>query len=198
MFYGNFDYTTLLKFGMYLFFIISAIHALKDKHAREIYVIWYINSFFFIFFFGMGVVAEKKNIRLLEVCGSYEETCETIYDYLTNSDDEIALVLIFTAPAIGPQLLTYVLSGLSGSASAPKFVGASRAASSLELRQVRGRFWRHYNSRAFCKVSCRKTGLFQQFCLWVCHNGCRFWICGVVRADHREVAEIFARTLWGH
>jgi multisubunit Na+/H+ antiporter MnhC subunit len=123
MFYGNYNSVTLLQFCVYLFFLISSLYVLKDEHSRQIYAIWYINSFFFLLFLGMGVVAEKRNIHLVEVCGSYKDTCEMLYEYLTNTDDEIAVVLILTALAIGPQVLTYILSGLSGSASPPKFVG---------------------------------------------------------------------------
>ncbi|BBB94830.1 hypothetical protein BE61_02400 [Bradyrhizobium elkanii USDA 61] len=108
-----------------LFFSVllpTATFGLREKHAGEIYLVWYINTFFFLLFLGMGVVAEKQSARLTEVCGSYEKACETIYVYLTDTRGEIGLIVIGVGLAIGPQVLTYLLSGLSGAASAPKFV----------------------------------------------------------------------------
>jgi hypothetical protein len=103
--------------------LVAAIYSMASwRYDREIYLIWYIESFFFLLFYGMGVVAEKRDAHLTDVCGAYEQTCKSIYEYLTNVDDEIRLILIVAALAIGPQVLTYFLSGLSGSASAPKFV----------------------------------------------------------------------------
>src|SRR5262249_23664640 len=99
-----------------------ATFRLRKKHAGEIYLVWYINTFFFLLFLGIGVAAEKQGTRLTEVCGSYEDACKTIYDYLTNTRGETSLILIGVGLAIGPQVLTYLLSGLSGAASAPKFV----------------------------------------------------------------------------
>ncbi len=105
---------------IFLFFSIGSMS--RRRHDSEIYLIWYINSLFFILFYGMRVIAEQKDVRLTEVCGAYEETCKSIYAYLTNVEDELTLIAIVAALALGPQLLTYVLSGLSGSASTPRFV----------------------------------------------------------------------------
>ena len=111
-----------LQIGFHLFLIYSAIQLLKTNYAREIYLIWYYNSFFFLVFFGMALVAEQRKVPLTRVCEPREATCKAIYDYLTNIDDELSLVAVIVALSIGPQLLTYLLSGLSGTASAPKFV----------------------------------------------------------------------------
>jgi hypothetical protein len=112
----------ILLLLFFLVFLPSATFRLREKHAGEIYLIWYINTFFFLLFLGMGWVAEKHSARLIEVCGSYEQACKTIYDYLTDIRGETSLIFIGVGLAIVPQVLTYVLSGLSGAASAPKFV----------------------------------------------------------------------------
>jgi hypothetical protein len=110
-----------LELLFFPFLIYACTTTLRRNHAAEIYVIWYLNSFFFVLFFGMGVIAEKKNKRLEEVCGAYESTCKTIYDYLTNIVDEVIIVAVFTGLALLPQILTYLLSGVYGIASTPKF-----------------------------------------------------------------------------
>ena len=105
-----------------IFIVISIGHLSTKGHHREIYLIWYINSLFFTLFYGLGIIAEQKNVRLTEVCGTYQENCKAVYEYLTNVQGELSLIAVVSALAIGPQLLTYILSGLSGSASTPRFV----------------------------------------------------------------------------
>jgi hypothetical protein len=106
-----------------LFFAIT-IHILMDLgYAREIYLIWYLNCFFFVLLFGMGLIAEKKNVHLTAVCGSYESTCHFVYDMLTNINDELALLGAIFVLAVIPQLMTYFISGVFGAATAPKFIG---------------------------------------------------------------------------
>jgi len=64
----------------------------------------------------------KETFVLRRFCGVYEDTCKSIYHSLTDVDDEALIIAVVAALVIGPQLLTYLLSGLSGSASPPKFV----------------------------------------------------------------------------
>jgi hypothetical protein len=95
----------------------------RNGYAHEIYLIWYINSFFFVLFYGMGIIAGQNNVGLMEVCGAtYQSSCQSIYNYLTNVEDEVRLIAAVTALALGPQFLTYILSGLFGCASPPRFV----------------------------------------------------------------------------
>lgn len=118
---------SVMEVLMFPLVIGAANQLLKAKHTHELYVIWYINSFSFVLFFGMGFIAEKKNKHLEEVCGSYENACKSIYDYLTGFEDEIIIVSAFTALALLPQLLTYLLSGIYGTASPPRFVAQIQA-----------------------------------------------------------------------
>ena len=115
--------------GWHLVFVIGTTVAvfyvagrLRKQHARELYLIWYINSFFFLLFFALEIVAIKNNTRLAAVCAPYEATCAGIVDYLTNARDEMILIGAIVGVFVGPQLLTYVLAGMSGAAIAPKFV----------------------------------------------------------------------------
>ncbi len=51
-----------------LVMMVVAIKAMSSAgHAREIYLIWYINSFFFMLFYGVGIIAEERNVRLTEI-----------------------------------------------------------------------------------------------------------------------------------
>jgi len=116
------DWTQLFILVVALVALVTMAGALRKECPQQIYVIWYITSFFFLLFLGLEITAEKHQMHLVQVCGSYEETCKFLYGYLTNLDDELTVLGIVTALAIGPQLMTYVLSGISGAANAPKFV----------------------------------------------------------------------------
>lgn len=71
----------------------------------------------------MYYFAVKDGKEVIDVLGpSYAETLKAVHHYLTDVDDEFRLVAAVVYLAIGPQLLTYLLSGLSGSATPPKFV----------------------------------------------------------------------------
>jgi hypothetical protein len=110
-----------LFFGICTF---VAIVFLRKRHPGEVYLIWYVISFLFILFLGLDIIAQNNNVTLTATCGSYESICKTVYDYLTDFDGEVKLLIAILALAIVPQFLAYILSGLSGSASAPKFVSA--------------------------------------------------------------------------
>jgi hypothetical protein len=103
-------------------FLYAAIAFMRKAHSGEIFIIWYILSCFFVLFLGLGIIAETNKIGLTEVCGPYEATCKSIHRYLTNLDDELNLISAIAVLTVGPQFLTYFLSGLSGSASTPRFV----------------------------------------------------------------------------
>jgi hypothetical protein len=104
-------------------FLVGSIAELNRQHSREIYAIWYVFSFFFLLFFALYFFTEREGKEITDVLGpSSAETLKAVYNYLTNIQDELLLVAAVLYLAIAPQLLTYVLSGLSGSANAPVFV----------------------------------------------------------------------------
>ena len=113
-------FATDLIFIVGFIFIATAI--LRKNHAREIYLIWYYNSFCFLIFCGMEVWAKLNGRDLFDVCNPYQDSCRRLHEMLTNTKHELAFLGIAVGIAIGPQLLTYFLAGLSGAASAPRYV----------------------------------------------------------------------------
>ena len=110
-----------------LFFAACAVVAiafLRKSHSGEVYLIWYVVSFFFVLFAGLDAIALRNNVTTTAICGSYEPTCKWVYGLFTDFDGEVELLIAIVALAIVPQILAYILSGFSGSASAPKFVSA--------------------------------------------------------------------------
>jgi hypothetical protein len=106
-----------------ILFTAFLIFLLREEHSLEIYVIWYIFSFAFLLFFGLHMVAERAHIELPEIFGPRgKDVFKAAYGWLTNTDDEWMLVVAILGLGIGPQLLTYILCSLSGSASPPRFV----------------------------------------------------------------------------
>ncbi|MGY4257685.1 hypothetical protein ACVI1L_004753 [Bradyrhizobium sp. USDA 4516] len=111
----------LLSVILAMLFVTNS--GMRRNYPHEIYAIWYIFSLFFLIFFALYVVAEKKGQRVTEVLGpSFVETLQAIHGMLTNVQDELLLVGTIVYLGVAPQLLTYVLSGLSGSATAPIYV----------------------------------------------------------------------------
>jgi hypothetical protein len=54
-----------------LIFMVGSIAFLSFRgRATDIYVIWYINTFFFPLFYGLGVATKLQGVSLLDVCGS--------------------------------------------------------------------------------------------------------------------------------
>ncbi len=120
--YGYTTAQTIQYLIIFLGVMIGSIYLLRERHSTAIYTVWYVYSLFFVLFFGVHYIAADQHVSLVKICGSYEVTCASIYNALTNVDDELSLIAITIALLVVPQVLTYVLSGLSGSASAPRFV----------------------------------------------------------------------------
>jgi hypothetical protein len=96
------------------------------ERAHEVFILWYIYSFFFVLFLGLNIAAARSGKDLPALCGSQEALCKNVYHMLTDVDDEIGLALSLAALAIIPQLLAYILSGLVGAASPPRYFGYVR------------------------------------------------------------------------
>jgi len=106
-----------------LLIISGSIFETRKRHSLEIYTIWYIFSLFLFLFFALYYFAEREGTELARILGpSYTETLTLIHHALTDVRGELQLVAAVVYLAIAPQLLTYVLSGLSGSATPPLFV----------------------------------------------------------------------------
>jgi hypothetical protein len=120
--YGIPNLPPFLLITAYLGAVGAGLLYMRDRHPTHIYAIWLVFSFFFFVFLSMGLVAERNNAGLTELCGSYKEACTTIYDMLTNFEDEILLVIILIGATIIPQVFAYILSALSGAATAPQYL----------------------------------------------------------------------------
>jgi hypothetical protein len=106
-----------------LLYLSTANHALSRNHPQETYAIWYIFSFFLLLFLALYSFAEREGKEIFDILGpSYADMLKFAYHMLTDVKGELILVAAVVYLAIGPQLLTYVLSGLSGSATPPMFV----------------------------------------------------------------------------
>jgi hypothetical protein len=103
--------------------LFLSIWKLRKTHAHHIYVIWLFFSFFFVLFSFLFVAAAQSDVQLEEVFGEEAKKLFVIVlDWLHDGKGEIKLVLIMVSLIVLPQWLTYVLGGLSGSASPPVFV----------------------------------------------------------------------------
>jgi hypothetical protein len=107
----------------FLFIMIWSISNLRQHYSLEIFAIWYVFSFLLMIFIALYFFAEKSGQEITDLLGpSYAGILKFIYNSITNVHDELLLVSVFVYIGIVPQLLTYLLSGLSGSASQPRFV----------------------------------------------------------------------------
>jgi hypothetical protein len=102
-------------------------HLSKRSHAAEIYAIWYVFSFVFIIRLGVDIAAwlndhSSLHIFLESAFGIPRKYTLLLHDWLTSVWDEVILITVVVVIAILPQLLAYVLAGLSGSARTPTAV----------------------------------------------------------------------------
>jgi hypothetical protein len=105
------------------FILFLSIWNLRKTHANHIYVIWLFFSFFFVLFFFLFVAAAESSVQLEDLFGGEAKKIFVIVlSWLRDGEGEIKLVLVMVGLVVLPQWLTYVLSGLSGSASPPVFV----------------------------------------------------------------------------
>ena len=103
--------------------LVISVWKLRRTHSGHIYVIRLFFSFFFVFFAFLYFAAALNNVKVEEVFGEKARKFFVILlDYLRDGEGEIKLVLVMVGLVVLPQWLTYVLSGLSGSASPPVFV----------------------------------------------------------------------------
>ena len=112
-------YFPFLQTHLFLYFLIVLavvsllIWALRKSHAAEIYIIWLFFTFFLVLFYLLD--SFPLNLPAIGIVSD-------IYDTLDDADFEAKLVFVAFVLLIVPQVLTYFLSGLSGSASRPMLV----------------------------------------------------------------------------
>lgn len=116
------DIVAYLVLVVDLLVIYGTIFVIRRRHPGEVYAIWYACSFFFIFFFGLSLIARVNNVSIEDVCGTHKDACRAVFETFTDIGGEAAFLGTIVTLALGPQLLTYLISGLFGTASAPRFV----------------------------------------------------------------------------
>jgi hypothetical protein len=113
---------TIIPTIMFLL-LFAAVLDMRKKYPHEIYAIWYIFFLFFLIFLALYLYAESEHQQITEILGpSYVGTLKAIQKTLTTVEDELLLVGAIVYLGIAPQLLTYVISGLSGAATAPIYI----------------------------------------------------------------------------
>jgi hypothetical protein len=106
-------------------FLVSAFipaWTIRKKNAGTIYILWYLFSLFFVIFLVIRLTAWFQSYPLIQMCGSYEQACRTVYGSLTKIEDELYLLAVVTVLVLVPQLMTYLLSGIFGAAHPPILV----------------------------------------------------------------------------
>lgn len=108
-------------------FITGPIATLRRKGCTtEINVIWYAFSLVFVVWWCLSTAMALNGIEPedlpLQPPISWLYFYSQAEKYLSDLNAELSLVASIIIIAIAPQLLTYVLSGLSGCASTPRFV----------------------------------------------------------------------------
>jgi hypothetical protein len=113
----------IMYFTVLASLLFGSIYGMKNNYSYEIYVIWYVFFFSLLLFVALHIFAETKQQKITEVLGpSFVSALETINKALTTLDDELLLAGAIVYIGIVPQLLTYVCSGLSGSATTPIYI----------------------------------------------------------------------------
>jgi hypothetical protein len=97
------------------------IFLLRKDHPTEVYVVWYAFSLFFVVFSFLSAYAWKNNKTVNDIFGQFAWG-EWVYNWLTDWNADVWLVLVFLGLVVLPQLSAYLLSGISGSASPPMLI----------------------------------------------------------------------------
>ncbi|PIT00606.1 hypothetical protein TSA1_07390 [Bradyrhizobium nitroreducens] len=125
----NYPFRDLPFIGVPIFLamLYYAIFEMRKQHGREIYLIWYIFSFCFLIFLALGYGSGTQERHMLaenveQMLGSSRSIFRPVYHALTDFDGEMKLLATLFGIVVGPQIMAYLLSGISGSASPPVFI----------------------------------------------------------------------------
>ena len=109
--------------ALLLILMAGSISKLSRDHFLEIYAIWYVFSLLFLIFLALHAISGRTGKEITDLFGEpYAGAMKLVYNSLTNVQDELVLVSAFVYLAVAPQILAYILSGLSGSATPPRWV----------------------------------------------------------------------------
>lgn len=112
-------YTVLIALTM----LVTAIHTIKIDHQDAIYTIWYTYFLSFSLLFLITVaLGENLSGFKYDQFKTAEPYFRTITNYVIDFKGEVTFVCVIIWLGLVPQTLAYLISGLSGSAIAPRFV----------------------------------------------------------------------------
>ena len=110
-----------------VFLIFGAVSLIRKQHGAEVRVVWYFFSLAVVAVAGIachaisvGAIDEGGNFH-----GKYGEFIKDALNFMLDLKGGIFWVTVAFVLFLVPQLLSYVLSGISGCASAPLFISGS-------------------------------------------------------------------------
>lgn len=113
---GSLEFLRWLMGAVGLLIIALTNLHLRHKHNKDVFAIWYLFSLTTI----LGAIGLYWFVHNVE---NDHGLSDAIREF-ENEDNERLLVGLFLLVAVAPQIIAYLLSGLSGSAVAPPFVGS--------------------------------------------------------------------------
>lgn len=99
---------------------------LRQRHGGDIRVVWYFFSLSSVATFGIAWWAVSKGaLNQNEFVGSFGESLKWILEFMLDLNTDLIVLLAIVSIITLPQLISYVLSGLSGCAATPFLIEGS-------------------------------------------------------------------------
>lgn len=113
--------------GMLLFFVVVGLtYLLREKNGSDIRVVWYLASLTAMISFGVAWIAISTGaIKDGEFVGEYGVLLKSLIGFMFDLEKDFLIVTGIASLIIVPQLVCYILSGLSGNAKSPILMNAS-------------------------------------------------------------------------
>jgi len=120
----------MLKAVFVLSFLISVvagiIYALRERNGNDIRVVWYLASLTMTIAFGVAWVATRAGaIKDGQFVGTYGAYLNSFIGFMFDIEKDFMIVTGVASLITLPQIVCYVLSGLSGNAKSPVLLNAS-------------------------------------------------------------------------
>ena len=119
--------SAVIVFISCVFIIWAATEQLKHKHGKDIRIVWY--GFWLSFVVTFEISLWAVGYGAINTQGSFEgslgQLLRTIMGHLLDLNADVAVILGIVSIITLPQFFSYVLSGLSGCASRPLYIGES-------------------------------------------------------------------------
>jgi hypothetical protein len=114
-------------FLVFLLIGLYSIHQLSRNRGDDIRVVWYLFSLSLVVTFGIALWA--VDIDAINKSGSFNgtsgEMLKKLLDFMLDLNTDFKILLAIVTFIVLPQLLSYVLSGISGCASPPFLIERS-------------------------------------------------------------------------